>query len=189
MTFTLTLYPVAESLFSFSQIALLHCSKLSLGLPLYLKRNLKSLPWPARPLSHLISCYSILTCSYVRVFALAISSVWNALAPQIHPNSSITFQVSAHLSPYSGWGWGLFCLNCHPSITLHCLTLLDFPARHVYYVSLYYILTFYVSVVCFISVCVTLLYVLLAHNCSGPTAGPAHNICRMYECNPGPFFL
>lgn len=74
------------------------------GLPAILRTKPK-VPTMAHKtyLSHLISCYSILTCSYVRVFALAISSVWNVLTPQIYPTSSITFQVSAHISPYSGW--------------------------------------------------------------------------------------
>lgn len=96
------------------------------------------------------------------------------------------------LWPQSLYLRGLSSLNRHPFVTLYFLALLPFSS-HVYYLALYHVLTFYVFAVCGIPVCVTLLVAPLLHIIPpGPraaAAAAAHDVCWMYEFNPGPFFI
>lgn len=105
-------------------------------------------------LFHLLSRYSILSRSSVRVVARTVSSVGKPLPTYPPDFLHHFFQVSAHTSPYLK---GLSYPKCHPSITLYCLALLDFSSRHIHHVPLYYRLIFFYVYFLYYSVCVTLL--------------------------------
>ena len=105
MAFTPILQPPAKSPFdSFSQIALLHCSEPVSRCQPYLE--LQGLQVVACLLLPLISYYSYLSCSYLRAFAFDVSSVWNALPPQIYLTFSITSFRS--LTSHTHFIWGGF---------------------------------------------------------------------------------
>lgn len=97
MAFTSSLHPAAESPFySFSQIALLPCSKPSSGFQLHLEQNLKSLPCPTRPARCSLPTSPAVSpplCPSVFLpqgLCTSVASVWNALPPHIHLTFSIT---------------------------------------------------------------------------------------------------